>query len=353
MHTYDLTLIGYGNVNRALAAVIASSAADLANDYGISLRIVAISDLFLGSLVSPNGIDLEAINAMRFKRGGFARLSGGSAEPDAERIIKGVSADFVVEATFTNAVDGEPAATYCRLGLAAGRHVVTTNKGPVAFAAEELKALAASHGVMFGYEGSVMSGTPVLRFARENLPAAGLTGFQGILNGTSNFVLDRMAGGSTLDEAVKEAQEKGYAEADPKADLAGHDVRLKVVILANELLGARLSPGDVTCDGIEGLTPEILAEAEADGKRWKLIGEASRDENGIVVATVAPKVLRRSHALAAVAGATNAITFETKMLGPVSVIGAGAGRIETAYALLSDIIAIHWASRPVALEVAA
>ena len=162
-----------------------------------------------------------------------------------------------------------------------------------------------------------------------------------------------MAGGSTLDEAVKDAQEKGYAEADPKADLAGHDVRLKVVILANELLGARLSPADVSCVGIEGLTPQILAQADADGKCWKLIGEASRDENGIVVATVAPKVLQRSDPLAAVAGATNAITFETKMLGPVSVIGAGAGRIETAYALLSDIVAIHRANRPVALEVAA
>lgn len=353
MKTYDVSLIGFGNVNRALAKIVTEQADDLALNYGIRFRIVAIADLFLGSLVSPNGIDARALEGIAFERGGFASLSGGSADADVERVICDVPADFVAEATFTNPEDGEPATTYCRLALTAGKNVVTTNKGPMTFAAAELKRLAKQNGVAFGFEGTVMSGTPVLRFVRETLPGAGLTGFQGILNGTSNYVLGRMSQGQSLAAAVKEAQELGYAEANPKADLAGYDVRLKVVILANELLRARLNPDQVTCDGIEQLTPELLAAAEAEGERWKLIGEASRAADGTVHASVAPKRLPLSHPLAGVADATNAITFQTEMLGPVSVVGPGAGRIETAFALLSDMLAIHRDVPTLARELAA
>ncbi|TGT11999.1 homoserine dehydrogenase, partial [Mesorhizobium sp. M8A.F.Ca.ET.213.01.1.1] len=151
-------------------------------------------------------------------------------------------ADIVVEATFTNPNDGEPAVSHCRWALQAGKHVVTTNKGPVALAAQELKTLAKSRGVRFEFEGAVMSGTPVIRLAAKTLVGAELKGFEGILNGTSNFVLGRMEEGLDFSSAVKEAQALGYAEADPTADVEGHDVRLKVVILANELLGADLKP---------------------------------------------------------------------------------------------------------------
>ncbi|RVD45991.1 homoserine dehydrogenase, partial [Mesorhizobium sp. M7A.F.Ca.ET.027.03.2.1] len=141
-------------------------------------------------------------------------------------------------ATFTNPTDGEPAVSHCRWALQTGKHVVTTNKGPVAIAARELETLAKSNGLHFEYEGSVMSGTPVIRMAKKTLAGAEVTGFEGILNGTSNFVLGRMEGGLDFASAVKEAQQLGYAEAAPTADVEGFDVRLKVVILANELLGA-------------------------------------------------------------------------------------------------------------------
>jgi homoserine dehydrogenase len=344
MATYNLALIGFGGVNRALAELVSRKNAALEKEVGLRLNIVAVSDLHYGSVVSPNGIDPRALTETRFSKGGFASLSGGRSDADNERVIKEAPADIVVEATFTDRVNGEPAITHCRWAIEAGRHVVTTNKGPVAFAARELKLLAAAHGVGLEYEGSVMSGTPVIRFAKRTLLGSGLNGFEGILNGTSNFILGKMEAGLTFDAALREAQELGLAEADPTADVEGHDVRLKVVILANELLGAEFSPRDVVCKGISHLTPAALSVAAGEGKRWKLIGSAKRDERGKIHASVEPRSIPLVHPLAGVNGATNAISFQTELLGSVTVTGPGAGRTETAYALISDIIAIHQAN---------
>lgn len=345
MTVYNIALIGFGGVNRALAELIATKNQIWERDLGFRLNIVAVSDLFLGSVISPNGLDAKMLVETNFAKGGFAQLSGGAAEAKNEALIKTAPADIVVEATFTNPTDGEPAVSHCRWALQTGKHVVTTNKGPVAIAARELKALAKANGLHFEYEGSVMSGTPVIRMAEKTLAGAEVTGFEGILNGTSNFVLGRMEGGLDFAAAVREAQQLGYAEADPTADVEGFDVRLKVVILANELLGAKLKPQDISCEGISDLSAADIDNAGKANSRWKLIGSAMRDSDGRVTGSVSPKQLSRDHPLAGVNGATNAVSLNTELLGSVTVIGPGAGRVETAYALLSDIVAIH-SARP-------
>ncbi|MCY1306484.1 Homoserine dehydrogenase [compost metagenome] len=175
------------------------------------------------------------------------------------------------------------------------------------------------------------------------MPGAAISGFEGILNGTSNYVLTRMEEGLSFADAVRQAQELGYAEADPTADVEGFDVRLKVVILANELLDARLQVSDVRCSGISGLGPADLEQARQAGARWKLIGSAQRQADGSVSASVEARRLDNGHPLAGISGATNAVTFNTELLGAVTVSGPGAGRVETAFALLSDIVAIHTA----------
>ncbi|AID34575.2 homoserine dehydrogenase [Mesorhizobium sp. USDA 4775] len=353
MTVYTIALIGFGGVNRALAELIATKNQLWERDLGFRLNIVAVSDLFLGSVISPNGLDAKMLVETNFAKGGFGQLSGGSAEADNETIIKTAPADIVVEATFTNPIDGEAAVSHCRWALQTGKHVVTTNKGPVAIAARELKALAKANGVHFEYEGSVMSGTPVIRMAEKTLAGAELKGFEGILNGTSNFVLGRMEGGLDFAAAVKEAQQLGYAEADPTADVEGFDVRLKVVILANELLGADLKPGDVICKGISGLSAADIEKAAKANSRWKLIGSAVRGADGRVTGSVSPRQLPLDHPLAGVNGATNAVSLNTVLLGSVTITGPGAGRIETAYALLSDIVAIHNTHASVATREAA
>lgn len=339
MNRHDIALIGFGGVNRALAQIILDRGDDLATDLGFVLRVVAITDLRLGSLMQADGIDLARVFAMTDGET-FAGMSGGAAEPQNEYVIRNSTADIVVEATFTNPIDGEPGISHVRAALESGKSVTTTNKGPVALGGVELNRLAAANGVTFQYEGSVVSGTPILRFASETLTGLQINAVEGILNGTSNYVLGQMESGMTLDAAVAEAQALGYAEADPTADIEGSDVQLKVVILANEILGANLTTADVSRRGISELSATDIVEAAAQGTRYKLIGSAFRNATGGVTAKVEPMALPLTHPLASISGPTNAVSFDTDLLGTVTVSGPGAGRVETAYALLSDIIAI-------------
>ncbi len=341
MTEYKLALVGFGGVNRALAQLIAERNQQWKTELGFTLKIVGVTDLFLGSIIGRDGLDAAQLASLPAAKGAFAQLPGGHAEALNEAVIKESGADIIAEATFTNPVDGEPATTFCRWALEAGKHVVTTNKGPIALHADELKTLARRSNVAFEYEGAVMSGTPVIRLAKQTLAGSEMSGFEGILNGTSNFVLTRMESGLAFAEAVREAQELGYAEADPSADVDGYDVRLKVVILANELLDAKLSINDVSCRGISALTLADIDHARADGARWKLIGAASRNADGSINASVEPRLLPNAHPLAGISGAINAVSFNTGLLGAVTVSGPGAGRTETAYALLSDIISLH------------
>ncbi|MDR2895542.1 MAG: homoserine dehydrogenase [Propionibacteriaceae bacterium] len=336
---YQLALIGFGNVNRSLAEMIVQDGGRLAAELGFSLTITAITDLRLGSIADAAGLDMAQIMALTADQN-FSALPGGRLDLDMESFIRAAPADIVVEATFTNPVDGQPAVSHCRWAIESGKSVVTTNKGPVAFAAAELTDLAAHYGVGFEFEGSVMSGTPVIRLAQGPLKGVGITGFAGILNGTSNYVLTRMAAGLSQLAAIEEAQDFGYAEADPTADIGGSDVLLKVIILADRLLGAALTPADVQVEGISGISSEMVATASANGQCWKLIGQARRNEQGQVEASVSPQLLPAEHPLAAIPGATNAVMFDTDYLGAVTISGPGAGRTETAFALLSDIVAL-------------
>lgn len=341
MTEYKIALVGFGGVNRGLAQLVAERNARWQASLGFSLKIVGVSDIFLGSIVNRDGLDAAQLVALPAEKGAFAKLHGGTAEAFTETVIKQSGADIIAEATFTNPVDGEPASTFCRWALESGIHVVTTNKGPIALHGSELKALAQRHNVAFEYEGSVMSGTPVIRLARQALAGAEVQGFEGILNGTSNYVLTRMQEGLSFAAAVAQAQQLGYAEADPSADVDGYDVRLKVVILANELLNAKLQISDVACSGISNISAEDIATASRNGQCWKLIGAAQRQADGSVQASVAARLLPLSHPLAGISGATNAVSFTTELVGAVTVSGPGAGKIETAFALLSDIVAIH------------
>ncbi|MDR1266436.1 MAG: hypothetical protein LBK42_12990, partial [Propionibacteriaceae bacterium] len=165
MRDYGVALIGFGGVNRALAEIIHHDGAELARELGFRLRVTAITDLRFGSLLADGGVDLAAVLAMAPDET-FAGFPGGSMDCSNQAVIRDAAADIVAEATFTNPADGQPALSHIRWALESGKSVCTTNKGPVAFAGAELKALAAAHGVHFEYEGAVMSGTPVIRLAR-------------------------------------------------------------------------------------------------------------------------------------------------------------------------------------------
>jgi homoserine dehydrogenase len=335
----NLSIIGLGGVGRGFAELVADHGAALLDLHDIDLRIVAVSDAFLGFAFDPSGLDPRKLSALPRQPGSLAALAGGQAEPDNLRAITEPVVDFVLEATVTDPLTGEPAMSHCNLAREAGKHLVTTNKGPIALDGRRLRREAVTNRLGFQYEGVVMSGTPVLRFGRECLAGCQIVGFRGILNGTSNFILGRIEEGATFEAALKEAQELGYAEADPSADIGGSDVRLKTLILAQEFLGFNGTHAEIAMQGIADLKEEDVRAAPAQGRRWKLIGEGRKGADRKTLLSVRPVALPLSDPLAGISGAMNAVTFGTDLLGDVTVSGPGAGRRETAFALLSDILA--------------
>jgi len=339
MKTIRLGLIGFGNVGQGLAQILRDQGHEYASRYGLEFRIVGISDAKLGCIWQPAGYTPAQLLEHVTHHGTLNGLPGEQPGWDALKLAGECSADVIVELSFTNLQTGEPATSHIRAALSAGKHVVTTNKGPVALYYGELATLAAQHGVRLGVEGTVMSGTPTLRLGRELLAAAGIERVQGILNGTTNFILTRMEAGAAYPAALSEAQALGYAEADPTGDVEGFDAAGKVVILARLLFGAAIGMADVQRQGITGLTPADIETARAAGERWKLIGSLAVSA-GQVQAAVRPTRLPLSNPLAGVSGATNAIQFHTGLLGDVTLIGPGAGRLETGYAVIEDLLAI-------------
>ena len=341
MHTYRLALIGFGNVGQGLAQILADRGNLYADRFGVYFKIVAVSDLLKGRICDPDGLDPAVMLHTIQAEGNLEKVPGASLGWDALGTIAESDADIVVEMSYTDLETGEPAMSHIRRALELGKHVVTTNKGPTALHFPQLRALAQERGVEIRVEGTVLSGTPALRLGLDSLTAAGVRKIQGILNGTTNFILTHMENGVTYPQALAEAQEKGYAEADPSNDVDGHDAAAKIVILANLLMDLPLTMQDVRCEGITHLTQDDLAEARAQDERWKLLGVVERTTEESFTASVQPVRLPLSHPLAGVSGAKNAVTYSTELLGEVTLIGPGAGRVETGYALVSDMLAIH------------
>ncbi|MGC8879720.1 MAG: homoserine dehydrogenase [Anaerolineae bacterium] len=338
-----VAIIGFGVVGQGLVEILRDKGETLRQRDGLDVQVVAVCDTAKGAVYHPRGLDAPLLLQAVQSTGSLESYPGGTGLVrglDSVSTIQDTGADVIVEATWTNLETGEPAITHIRTAFQAGKHVVTSNKGPVALAYKELKALADANGLLWGIEGTVMSGTPALRLGTTALAGCTIRAIQGILNGTTNFILTRMEGGASYAEALAEAQRLGYAEANPTADVEGYDALGKLLILAAVVFDHPITAQQVSRQGITHLTPRDIQHAQVQGKRWKLIAELQRTDDG-VHARVAPQMVDLSHPLAGVSGATNAITYVTDLLGEVTLVGPGAGRRETGFALLSDLLEIH------------
>ncbi len=332
-----IALLGFGTVGQGLCEILLEKRNYLKEKYGYEFDIVTISDLVYGNVYNPDGLDIVHILREAKEKTKFTK---DLTNWDTLSIIKESNCTVVCEMTYTDLKTGEPAISYCRQALESGKHIVTSNKGPAALKYQEMKKIADKNGVQFLIEGTVMSGTPVLNLTEGPLAGCEISAIRGILNGTTNYILTRMEMGMDYNEALKKAQELGYAEADPTGDVEGYDARGKVTILANVVMGTSLDINDVSCKGITQITQEDIKNAKEQNKRWKLIGSIEK-KDGKIIASVAPEMLQMSHPLAGVMEATNALTFTTDLLGDVTIVGPGAGRIETGFSILTDLLKIH------------
>jgi homoserine dehydrogenase len=342
--THKLALIGFGTVGQGLAEIIRDKGEMLRQSLGFDARIVAVSDLMKGSVYHPDGLDIGKLLEVVQQTGSleaYPDAPGLERGWDSFKTIRESNADSVVEVSFTDIKTGQPAIDHCRAAFESGKHVVMSNKGPVALAYAELAQLAEANGVRWGFEGTVMSGTPALRMPLTALAGNDVSEVRGIFNGTTNYILTKMEEGMSYADALTQAQELEYAEADPTADVEGHDALGKVVILANVIMNAPLTKDDVACQGISRLTLEDIDQAKAAGKRWKLIARCRKEDGGQVTASVGPEMVPLTDPLAGIMGATNAITYECDLAGPITLVGAGAGRVETGFSILIDLINIE------------
>jgi homoserine dehydrogenase len=340
MKTYRLAMIGFGNVNQGLAEILQEHGSFFADTYQVGFTIVGISDLLKGSIYNPQGFEIDELLEGVSKHGNLEQVAAPERGWVAQTLIANSNADVIVEASYTDLQTGQPAINYIRQALECGKHVVTSNKGPVALCYAELAELARIKCLHFGVEGTVMSGTPAIHLGQEILKSAVIKKVEGILNGTTNYILTQMEQGADYQDALAEAQRLGYAEADPTGDVEGFDAAGKVVILSHLLFDQPIALGDVERTGISRLTSVDILEAKQAAERWKLIGSLE-EKDGRLIARVAPVRLPVAHPLANVSGATNAISYDTQILGRVTLIGPGAGRQATGFALLSDLLAIH------------
>ncbi|MBC7332081.1 MAG: homoserine dehydrogenase [Synergistetes bacterium] len=333
----NVALIGCGNVGQGFLSLVLEKRKEL-EAQGLKINVVAVCDKLRGSAYDPDGLNISKILELASKSE-ISSYPGGLTGLDPISTITKTNANVVLEATWTDLKTGEPAYTHIKEALSAKRHVITTNKGPVLLYLKELQRLAETNGVEFRFEGVVLSGTPVFNLVRECLPGSEIVSFRGILNGTTNYILTKMEEGLSFEEALKEAQRLGYAEADPTMDIEGLDAGAKALILANVIMGASLGFNDMECKGITGLKVEDLRAALSNGKRYKLIATGYK-ENGVVKVRVAPEEVPLSDPLANILGTLNAITFSTDTIGDVTIVGRGAGGREAGYALFSDLISL-------------
>ncbi|MBU4453900.1 MAG: homoserine dehydrogenase, partial [Euryarchaeota archaeon] len=283
-----------------------------------------------GSEINVRGIDLEDALERKKQKGTVAK--GNKSALD---IIRDVEHEIVVEATPTNIKNGEPGLSNMSAAFNSGKHVVTSNKGPLALCFSQLKEAAEDNGVFFRYEATVGGAVPIFNLIHESLAGNRVIGIEGILNGTTNYILTRMAEERLPYELVlKEAQELGIAETNPTYDVEGIDSACKLVILANSVFGEKATYCDVKVTGITKITPEALELASKNNYVVKLICEAG---NGTL--TVAPRLVPKKHPLA-VGGTLNVASILTDLAGRITISGKGAGSIETASSILSDILYI-------------
>ena len=330
-----IILVGYGVVGKSVTTILARRYEEKVRAYGLNPKIVAIADID-GAVINPRGLKPEKLEVLKQTRPISSDREFGHPKMTALDVIENVEAEVVVEVTPVNIKNGEPALSHITKAFKTGKHVVTTNKGPLALAMPALTELADYNNVCFRFSGTVGGGTPVLEFAKRCLAGDKILAIKGILNGTTNYILTEMSEKHvTFEQGLAKAQQLGYAEAEPSMDVDGFDAACKVVILANWIMNKKVTLKNVDRTGIRDVSLEGLDEASQKGNTIKLIGSIDGDKT-----TVKPIEIAKNNPLC-VSGVLNAVTFTTEFAGEQTIVGKGAGGPETASAVLRDLLAIR------------
>ena len=340
MH-YNLALIGFGNVARALARLLLRKQELLQSQYDVTVSFTGIATGRHGYAVNPNGLDIEETLGLVESGKSIFPLSTFNVQ-DSLAVIQHSQANVMFENSPVNTQTGQPAIDHIRTALELGMHAITANKGPVVHGYRELTALAKEKDKTFGFESTVLGGSPLFSVFRETLPLAELSSFKGILNATTNIILSRMENGESYQDAVKYCQSVGVAETDPSNDVDGWDAAIKVAALVTVLMDTPFTPQQVNPIGIRGITSDMISQARLEGKRYKLVCSVEKSGDQIL-ARVAPELVDASSPLYGIMNSSTGASFRTDVLPDYSITvsereGMSGGPIETAYGLFADFV---------------
>ncbi len=330
--------IGFGNVARSLARLLIGEPSQSRLLSGLDLQFVGVTSASRGCLENKQGLNLSHALQEIEESGRFEQKNPDFSELNSLAAVQQLDYDVLIELSTLNLRDkGEPALTYLRTALERGKHCVTANKGPIAFAYQELASLAAKNDSRLLFESTVMDGAPVFNLARTALKGCQICAVEGILNSTGNYVLTQIEQGTSLDEAILKAQEGGFAEADPSYDLEGWDAAAKISILARVLMDAEITPTEVSRRGFSTLNLDEIGQAVSTGTRVKMVAGA-RKRSGKVLAEVGPRRFPRNHPFATVDGTGCILRIETDLMCPLTIRQESPSVWDSAYGVLNDLM---------------
>jgi homoserine dehydrogenase len=340
MTKVPLVVTGYGNVGRAFLSLLREKAEDLGRRYGLGPVIMAVARAE-GCFYSGEPLEVRDLS-----RSGEAWTKGNPAWREglrAAEVITGLGpGGCLIECTLSNLETGEPGMSYLSSAFHGGWNAVAASKGALVVGLPALKALAAANGVFLKFSGATGAALPTLDVGLVSLAGARIEGIQGILNGTSNYILTRMGEGLDYGEALKEAQDKGIAEPDPASDVGGWDTAAKILLITNACLDTEYVLKDVHVRGITGISVEYVQAARREGRAIKLLATAAPGRRGGRWGLdVRPSLVEASDPLVHVNGTEKGITFITDSMGSVTLTGGRSNPRGAAAALLKDIINIY------------
>jgi homoserine dehydrogenase len=327
----ELIYVGFGNVGRRVSTLLE----ELRDRLPFEARTIAIVTGHHGA-TAPEGWP-AALPQPSLDGESNAHVITALAQHHADAAHDGRL--VCIETSVLDIRRGEPAISHVRAALAGAAHVVTANKGPVAFAYAELAALARRVERRFLFEGAVMDGIPVFNLIRETLPGIRINRFRGVVNSTTNHILTMMERGGTLDAALAEMQASGIAEADPTLDVEGWDAAAKTAALMNVLMDAHITPHDIAREGIRQVTQADVASARSGGERVRLVASAEAD-GASARGRVRVECVPATDPLGSLEGQQNALLLGTDLLGEIGILQRDGGLTQTAYAVVSDLTTI-------------
>lgn len=336
MQRINAVLSGLGNIGSRFVGVLDRKRDVLQQKYGVDVRLVAAADVN-GGAINPDGLDLAQIASLK----GQGIASIGQAGLGILQILQEVNADIFFEATPVNLQTGEPGLSAIRAALKRGMHVVTPNKGPLALAYGELRALAKENGVQLRHSGAVFGGLPTVNIGQRDLAGSTILKIEAQANLANSYILWNMGKGMAYKDAVRAAQEQGCCAPDETLDVEGWDAIIKLVILANSVLEIDARIDDVKREGITHLTPEAVAAVKAEGKILKYIASAVRRDDGSYELSVGPRALEANHLLVPLGELQMGVAYTSDLYGIIMATIREEEPTPSASSLLRDMLSIY------------